>query len=225
LHLGEHILTETQSPPPEFEQDHNEGLQLPPWERRERFGLLNALYLTVKDVLLAPGRFFHRMPSQMGLMQPLLFALLLGVVGTFIVWMYSLVSTSLQMAVFGDFSHGRSSLNSFFLFLTSPIWVAIAIFVQAGLTHGVLMLLGGGRLGFGATFRVAAYSEATSVLLLLPICGSQIAIVWSLVILIIGLYNIHETEPWKAVVAVLAPMLICLSIVGGPVIAWMTLMS
>ena len=218
-------MAEMHSSPPEFEPDHNEGLQLPPWERRKRFGLLNALYLTIKDVLLAPGRFFHRMPSQMGLTQPLLFALLLGVVGTFIVWMYSLVSTSLQMAVFGDFSNGRSSLHSFFLFLSSPFWVAIAIFVQASLTHGVLILLSGGRLGFEATFRVAAYSEATSVILLLPICGSQIAIVWSLVVLIIGLYNIHEIEPWKAVVAVLAPMLVCLSIVGGSVIAWMTLIN
>ncbi len=63
--------------------------------------------------------------------------------------------------------------------------LAAAIFVQAGLTHGVLLLLGGGRLGFEATFREVAYSEATSVLLLVPLCVSWIAIVWSLVILII----------------------------------------
>ncbi len=218
-------MTDSQTPPPEFGQEQGEGLQLPPWERRDRFGLLNALYLTIKDVLLAPGRFFLRMPSQVGLMQPLLFAILLGVVGTFIAWMYSLVSSSLQMALFGDFSQGRSTLSLFFIFLTSPVWVAAAIFVQAGLTHGVLLLLGGGRLGFEATFRVAAYSEATSVLLLVPLCGSWIAMVWSLVILIIGLYSIHETEPWKAVLAVLAPMLLCLSVIGGSVIVWMALMN
>ena len=32
-----------------------EDLLLPPWERRERFGFLNGLYLTIKDVLLTPG--------------------------------------------------------------------------------------------------------------------------------------------------------------------------
>ncbi len=218
-------MTDSQTPPPEFGQDHSEGLQLPPWERRDRFGLLNALYLTIKDVLMAPGRFFHRMPSHVGVIQPLLFAILLGVLGTFIVWMYSLVSSSLQMALFGDFSNGRGSLGLFFLFLTSPLWVAVGVFVHAGLTHGVLLLLGGGRLGFEATFRVAAYSEATSIILLVPLCGSWLAIVWSLVILIIGLNNIHETEPWKAVLAVLAPLILCFALLGGAVAAWMTGLS
>lgn len=209
----------------EFEDDHTEGLQLPPWERRERFGLLNGLYLTVKDVLLAPGRFFHRMPSQMGILRPLMFAVVLGAIGTFIAWMYSLVSSSLQMVLLGDFSHSQSSLVSFFLFLFSPILVTLGIFIQAGMIHGALMLLGGNRLGFEATFRVSAYSEATTVILLVPICGSWVAMIWSMVILIIGLYNIHETEPWKAVMAVLAPLLLCFMVIGGSVVAWMTGMN
>ncbi len=218
-------MTDPQTPPPEFGQEQDIGLQLPPWERRDRFGLLNALYLTIKDVLLAPGRFFHRMPSQMGVIQPLLFAIVLGVVGTFIAWMYSLVSSSLQMALLGDFSHGRGPIGLFFLFLSSPVWVAAGVFVQAGLTHGMLLLLGGGRLGFEATFRVSAYSEATSVILLVPLCGSWLAMIWSLVILIIGLYNIHEIEPWKAVLAVLAPMLFCFAVIGGSLALFMTGMN
>ncbi len=213
------------APRPEFEDDHTEGLQLPPWERRERFGFLNALYLTVKDVLLTPGRFFHRMPSLVGILQPLLFAVVLGGVGTFIAWLYSLVSSSLQMALFGDFSPGQSSLISFLLFIFSPVLMTMGIFIQAGLIHGALMLLGGNRLGFEATFRVSAYSEATTVILLLPVCGSWVAMIWSMVILIIGLYNIHEIDPWKAVVAVLAPLLLCFMVVGGSIVATMTGMN
>ncbi len=210
---------------PEFEEDNTEGLQLPPWERRERFGFLNGLYLTVKDVLLAPGRFFHRMPSQVGIFKPLMFAVVLGIIGTFIAWLYSLVSASLQMALLGDFSHGQSSMVSFMLFLFSPVLMAVGVFIQAGMIHGVLMLLGGSRLGFEATFRVSAYSEATTVILLLPVCGSWVAMIWSMVILIIGLYNIHETEPWKAVLAVLAPLLLCFMIIGGSVVALLTGMN
>lgn len=202
---------------PEDDRTHDDGLLLPPWERRERFGLLNALYLTVKDVLFTPSRFFQRMPSQVGLLQPLLFALVLGAVGTFIAWIYSLVSSSLQMMIFGELEAGKS-LNLFFIFLFSPVLVTIGLFIQAGLTHGLLVLLGGGRLGFEATFRVAAYSEAATILLLIPICGSTIALVWSLVILILGLYNIHDTAPWKAVLAVLAPMLVCFATIGGGII-------
>ncbi len=224
-HFGEAILTDSHSSKQENAQPGNQGLQLPPWELRHRYGLVNALYLTIKDVLLVPGRFFQRMPSQMGIAQPLLFAILLGVAGTFIAWMYSLVSASVQLAVFDDFSQSDSSFRMFFIFLTSPFWVAIAIFLQTALTHAVLRVLNGGRLGFEATFRVVAYSEATSVLLLIPICGSWLAIIWSLVILIMGLYNIHDTDPWKAIVAVLAPMLICLSALGGSLVAWMAMMS
>ena len=77
------------------------------------------------------------------------------------------------------------------------------------------MMVGGNRLGFEATFRVAAYGEATSILALVPFCGTVVGALWALVVTIIGVYSIHETEPWKAVLAVLAPMLLCLAATGG----------
>ena len=220
--FGVLIVNGPHIPQPEFDHDCTEGLQLPPWERRDRFGFLNGLYLTLKDVLLVPGRFFHRMPSQVGVMQPLLFAVVLGAIGTFIAWLYSLVSSSLQLALFGDFSHANSALYSFLLFIFSPVLMTVGVFIQAALIHAVLLMTGGNRLGFEATFRVSAYSEATTVLLMLPICGSWVAIIWSLVILIIGLYNIHEIDPWKAVLVVVAPLLLCFMVVGGSIVAWMT---
>lgn len=218
-------MTDPTASQQDFENDHTEGLQLPPWERRNRFGLLNGLYLTIKDVLLAPSRFFHRMPSKVGILQPLLFAVVLGIIGTFIAWLYSLVSASLQLVLLGDLSQGQSSFTSFMVFVFSPLLVTMGVLIQAGLTHGVLMILGGSRLGFEATLRVAAYSEATAILLLLPICGIWLAIIWSMVILILGLYNIHETEPWKAVLAVLVPLLLCFMATGASVVAWMTGLS
>ena len=200
--------------------NNTEGLLLPPWERRDRFGFLNALYLTIKDVLLAPGTFFHRMPSQVGLAQPLLFAVLLGLVATFFHWMYTLAGSSLQVFVQDDISQVmKAPIFSFFNFLFSPITVSIGVFFQAGLTHLMLMILGGNRLGFEATFRVAAYSEATAVLLMVPGCGAFLAVVWSLVVTVVGLYSIHETEPWKAVVAVVLPTILCLTTIGGSVVA------
>ena len=78
-----------------------------------------------------------------------------------------------------------------------------------------LMLLGGNQLGFEATFRVAAYSKAASVIALLPFCGGIVALIWELAIDIIGLYRIHGTDPWRAMVAVLGPALICISTFGA----------
>lgn len=190
-----------------------EGLLLPPWERRERFGLLNGLYLTIKDVLFAPAQFFHQMPTQVGLLQPLYFAVLLGVVASFFAWMWSLTGSSLQMFMADDLEQVfKGPFYSFVAFLGSPITVAFLVFVKAALIHGVLMLVGGNRLGFEATFRVAAYGEAAGILALVPACGSAVGIIWSLVIAVVGLYSIHETDPWRAVVAVVAPAVLCFSV-------------
>jgi len=195
--------------------DVDEGLRLPPWEQRDTFGLLNGLYLTVKGVLLAPGQFFHRMPTKLGLAQPLLFAVVLGVAATFFNWMWTLTGSSLQVLVQESFEEAvRAPIYSFLNFLFSPLSVAVAVVVQAVIVHGVLVIVGGGRLGFEATFRVSAYAWATAILTLVPFCGSLIAVFWYLVVMIIGIYSIHETDPWRAVVAVLAPMLVCLGATG-----------
>lgn len=199
-----------------------EGLLLPPWERRERFGFLNGLYLTIKDVLLSPRTFFHRMPTQVGLAQPLYFALVLGILAAFFVWMWSLAGSSLQMFMADDLGEiFKGPLYSFLMFLFSPVTVAVLVFIKAGLIHLVLMLVGGNKLGFEATFRVAAYSEAASILALVPFCGNVIGVLWGLFITIVGLYSIHETDPWRAVVAVVAPMALCLSLISASAILLM----
>ncbi|MEN8005616.1 MAG: YIP1 family protein [Candidatus Krumholzibacteriota bacterium] len=203
-----------------------EGLLLPPWERRERYGFLNGLYLTIKDVLLTPRTFFHRMPTRVGLAQPLYFALVLGVVAAFFGWMWSLAGSSLQMFVAEDFEEVfKGPLFSFLAFLFSPITVAILVFIKAGLIHLMLMLVGGNKLGFEATFRVAAYGEAASILALVPFCGGVLGVLWSLFVTIVGLYSIHETDPWRAVAAVIAPMALCLSLISASAILVMVGLS
>ncbi len=198
-----------------------EGLLLPPWERRERFGFLNGLYLTIKDVLLAPRQFFHRMPSQVGLLQPLYFAVLLGVLASFLAWMWALAGSSLQMLVADSFEEVvQGPMVAFGFFVSSPFSTAISVLIKAGLLHGVLMLVGGNRLGFEATFRVAAYGEAAGILALVPACGGFIGLIWAIVVTIIGLYSIHETEPWRAVVAVLVVSTVCASMIGASIMAF-----
>jgi hypothetical protein len=202
-----------------FGTSGTEGLLLPPWERRDRYGFLNGLYLTIKDVLLTPRTFFHRMPTQVGIAQPLYFALVLGVVAAFFGWMWSLAGSSLQMFVSEDFGEMvKGPLFTFMAFLFSPVTVAILVFLKAGLIHLMLMLVGGNKLGFEATFRVAAYGEAASILALVPFCGGVLGVVWSLFITIVGLYSIHETDPWRAVLAVVAPMALCLSFISASAI-------
>ena len=73
--------------------------------------------------------------------------------------------------------------------------------------------------GFEATFRVAAYGEAAGILTLVPACGGGIGLIWSLVVTVIGLYSIHETDPWRAIVAVILATSICASAIGAGVMS------
>lgn len=193
-----------------------EALQLCAWERREQYGFLNALYVTTREVLLGPQKFFRRMPTRVGLTQPLLYALILGVTAAFLGWIWSLAGSSLQALVSRNLGHSFSGPLWYFLgFVGSPVSVVVAVFVRAALMHLMLRLLGGNQLGFEATFRVAAYGQAAGIVMLVPFCGGIVALLWELAIDIVGLYSIHGTDPWRAMVAVLAPALICVSSIGA----------
>lgn len=195
-----------------------EGLRLCPWEQRERYGFLNALYLTTRDVLTAPGTFFGRMPSRLGLWQPLLYAVVLGMLAALLGWIWSLAGSSLRTLASGDaLGNLFGPLPSFIGFVASPLTVTVDVLVRAGLMHLLLMLLGGNKLGFEASFRVAAYGKAAGVVAMLPFCGGLVAVLWELAIDVIGLYRIHGTDSWRALVAVLAPAVLCLSTVVAAV--------
>lgn len=189
-----------------------EGLQLCPWERRSQFGFLNALYLTTRDVLTAPSAFFGRMPTRLGLAQPLLYAIILGIAAALLGWMWSLAGSSLRALAPGEALQGiLGPMPSFYRLVASPLIISLDVLLRAALMHVMLMLLGGNQLGFEATFRVAAYGKAAGVVALLPFCGGAVALLWELAIDVIGLYRIHGTDPWRALVAVLGPAMICFS--------------
>jgi hypothetical protein len=193
-----------------------EGLVLPPWEDRDRYGFLNGLYLTIKDVLLIPGRFFGRMPTEIGLVQPLFFAVVVGAIGYFFDWMWTLTGSSLQIFVAEDLGEVvQPALAAGARFIFSPLLVSAAVLLSSGIIHLCLSAVAGNRLGFEATFRVIAYAHATAVLALVPFCGDVVGALWSIGITVVGLYKIHETEPWRAVVAVVLPVALCLGTCGG----------
>ena len=86
----------------------------------------------------------------------------------------------------------------------------IGTFIGAGILHVCLLITGGEKNGFEATFRVVAYSSgATALFQVLPFCGGIIGGIWALVAQIIGAREMHETTTGKAVVAVLLPLICC----------------
>ncbi len=182
-----------------------------PWENREQLGWLNALLETVQLVLLRPNEAFAVMRREGGLIDPLLYTLILGMVGAVISFVFS----------FGLRSFGLGSRNglgallgtgvaTFGWLIFMPFFLIIGAFLGAGIIHLVLMLVGGAKQPFETTLRVFCFSSGSAnVLQVIPLCGGMIAGIYSLALNCIGLARAHETESWRAVVAVVAPIVVC----------------
>ena len=139
---------------------------------------------------------------------------------SFFDWMWTLTGSSLQVLFEDEIAEVmRGPLISAALFILSPVTAAVTLVIAAGLLHLGLIIFGGNRLGFEATFRVAAYAEAASILSILPFCGAFIGTLYGLAVTVVGLYRVHDTDPWRALLAVLLPVLLCFTTCGGLVFA------
>lgn len=192
----------------------------PPWEKRSELGFWAALYATIKSALFSPRLLFATMHFRAGVRDPFAFGLLCGVVGTLwgIFWQFLMVSGSIQSyANIGQVGMGIAFM--FILILCIP-YVLFILVVTSLILHGCLRLVGGAKNGFEATFRVIAYSQATQIVSFVPVLGGIAAIVWLLVVQMIGLREMHETSYGRIVIAYLIPFLL---LVGGIVVAVMFL--
>lgn len=93
--------------------------------------------------------------------------------------------------------------------LISPPLIAIGVFLGSGIWHLCLMVVGGNKKGFEATFRSVAYANGPMILNLIPFCGGYIGSIWSIIVAIIGFKQTHQIPTWKAVLAYFIPILLC----------------
>jgi hypothetical protein len=206
------------SPPPSKAGPGVGGRGRTPWDDRGRTGVLTALVETTRDVLSGPTRFFRTMPVTGGVGSPLLYAVIVGWVGLAAAALYQAVFRSIAGARFVPFGE-RPELGLMFGWAASwagfvaqaifgGVSVVIGVFLTSGILHVMLLLLGGARRDFEATFRVVCFSQAASIVFLLPFCGQLVGGVWAIVLYVIGLSQAHEIGGGKAAAAVLLPILV-----------------
>jgi len=173
-------------------------------------------------VLLSPVEFFKKMPVTGGIGGPFFYGLLLGYVGIVIGAFYDAVLQSVTggaspFAAIGrdaDFERVAAALagwTGFFVQLAvGPIFMTIALFLGAGITHLCLMLLGGAKRGFEATFRVWAFGQAAGIIAVVPFCGTLVGGIYRLVLAVLGLAEAHGIGRGTAALAVILPLvLVC----------------
>jgi hypothetical protein len=85
---------------------------------------------------------------------------------------------------------------------------AIGVFVVAGIAHLLVRLVvGANNAGFGATFRVAAYTSVTSLVSWIPFVGGLLAL-YGIYLSVVGIREMHNTTTGKALVVVVLPAIV-----------------
>jgi hypothetical protein len=188
-----------------------------PWERPGAG--LGDLWPTLTLLLGRPGEAFSRLVPTAGVGRALVFGLIVYVISNAVAQLWSLALSNALQGLLDQFgggafqefqqfqlSPGLQYLLNVFL---SPFLFLVGTLIGAGVVHLLLLLFGGAPGGFETTLRVNAYGAAPSIVMVIPFLGGLIALVWWLVLVIVGLSAAHRIPMGRAVAAVLIPVALC----------------
>ncbi|MEW5913070.1 MAG: YIP1 family protein [Thermodesulfobacteriota bacterium] len=185
----------TPAPPPR-------ALEMPAWEGEG--GFFARILRTCGQVLFSPARFFAA-SFRPGYAWALSYGLILGTFGTAMQALWSRFVASQHLV----------SSHAIWGLILAPLGVLVSIFLLTWILHFFLFVVGGAKKGVQATFRVMAYTEATSLFLLVPGIGMAVSFVWWLVAATAGLAAVHGIGRGRAFFAIVLPLVIILALVAG----------
>ena len=156
---------------------------------------------TVQNVVLRPVDFFRGILRQGDYLNPLIFAI--------ICYEVSAILGGIIALAFGNQGFGGFIVS----IILAPIGTAIALFIGAGITHLLVMLIVGSRnSGYEATFRVAAYSSVVNLVSWIPFIGWLLSL-YAIYLAIVGIREVHTTTTGKAALVVLIPVAVAFLLV------------
>lgn len=181
----------------------------PPWENREQRGVFMALLFTWRLAMLFPTLFFSRLKADQPVKGLVLFGWICMTIG-YVFWgSYRLLFLPLLVESAQKTSEAVNELDLHFLALAviiaAPLLSLLSIYLNAALYQAVLQLLGVTKPGFRGSLRVSVYACAPMLLLLLPFFGDFLAFIWSMILSVIGIAQVHRVNNTRAMLVVLLP--------------------
>ncbi|MBM4339897.1 MAG: hypothetical protein FJ110_10160 [Deltaproteobacteria bacterium] len=176
-----------------------------PWESGE--GFFGAYLRTTKEALFSPTRFFKKVAAGEGYWSPLIFGIISGIIGFGISMIYQwfFFSAFIPPQVFAFIPY---SLILTLCLIGIPLMATSSIFVGSAITHLCVMIVGGNKKGFQATFRAISYSFCAHLFDIIPFIGSFIGSIYMIILIIFGVREGHAMSTGRAVLAVLLPLII-----------------
>ena len=185
---------------------------------------VNSFVDVVRRVVLQPANFFTGLPRQGSFLGPLVFALICIEVSAVLVGLLTFIGVPGGVT----WLLGARGDQGFLAFVgglvVAPIAGTVGVFLTALVTHLlVILVVGSGHSGFGATFRIVAYSSVTSLLGWIPFIG-WIFSLYRLYLATVGIREMHATTTGRALLVVLLPailiLLLILVVVGASAIVY-----
>ena len=164
----------------------------------------------VRRVVLQPVGFFAGLPRRGSLLNPLVFALICTEIAAIVGGILSLAGAGGAFVTgYGFQAPENQGLGEFIgSVVFAPMGGAIGVFVVAGIAHLLVRLVvGANNAGFGATFRVAAYTSVTSLVSWIPFVGGLLAL-YGIYLSVVGIREMHNTTTGKALVVVVLPAIV-----------------
>jgi hypothetical protein len=180
---------------------------------------INSFIGTVRALVLNPVGFFRGIPRQGDFVNPLVFtiicAVINGILGGIVNFLIALPSRN------AGIGGGLGGLIG--NIILTPIGAVIGLLIGAGIYHLlVLLLVKPANAGFEATFRVVSYVAVTQLISWIPIIGTIVAVVYGIVLSILGIREVHTTTTGRAALIVLIPVavvLLLIIVLGAAIIA------
>jgi hypothetical protein len=174
---------------------------------------VNSFVEVVRRVVLQPAAFFAGLPRQGSFLGPLIFALICVEISAILVGLLTFIDVPGGVTwLFG--ARGDQGFLAFVGGLVvAPIAATVGVFLTALVTHLlVLLVVGQGHSGFGATFRIVCYSSVTSLLGWIPFVGWLFSL-YRLYLATVGIREMHSTSTGRALLVVLLPAILILALV------------
>lgn len=168
-----------------------------------------AIPQTAIKVLTSPSAFFKEMPKTGGYVEPLIFMLVIGVIGGLI----RIVLISMGIGFSPGVGIGIMSI------IMMPVFVVVFGFVMAAIFFAIWKLMGSQE-SYETAFRCMAYISAitpvTTVIGIVPYIGSAIGTVLMIFFLVVASVEVHKIPSQKAwlVFGIIGAVLIILGIGG-----------
>jgi hypothetical protein len=174
---------------------------------------LNSFVDVVRRVVLQPTAFFAGLPRQGSFLGPLVFALICIEVSVILVGLLTFLGVPGGVTWLFGVRDDQGFLAFLGGLVVAPIAGTVGVFLTALVTHLlVILVVGSGHSGFGATFRIVSYSSVTSLLGWIPFIG-WIFSLYRLYLATVGIREMHSTTTGRALLVVLLPAILILVLV------------